>query len=193
MKWNQIWWGTMLVCQTAVLSGCTSVLWDKNTFARAYEPAQPANLRLFYSDQEQDVLVQYDEARDGQAPIRHRAYYADRNSERVNNRHKPRFTSPPDGRNLHPIPITSVPGTSAPPSLRGLCATSPREGDSFTLYSNGEALESYILPKYVGASRRVKQVLLTPFAITIDCTIVGAFIAYYWGPYALSALEGKSL
>ncbi len=183
----------LLICQTVFLSGCTSVLWDEKTFAHSYEPAHPTNLRLFYSGQERELLVQYDEARDGDAPIRHRAYYADRNAERVNNHRKPSFISAPDFQNLHPIPISNIVTAPVPASFQGLCAASPSEGDSFTLYSKGEKLESYNLPRYVGTSRRVKQVLLTPFAVVIDCTIVGAVAAYYWGPYALYALNGKSL
>ena len=84
-------------------------LWDRNTFAHSYEPANPANLRLFYSDEKRDVLVQYDEARDGAAPSRHRNYYADQNAERVNNHRRPHFTSIPDQQNLHQIPITNAP------------------------------------------------------------------------------------
>jgi hypothetical protein len=101
--------------------------------------------------------------------------------------------SAPDWQTLHPIPVSNTLTSPVPLAFEGLCAASPTEGDSFTLYSNGEALESYSLPRYVGASQRVKQVLLTPFAVVIDCTIVGAVAAYYWGPYALSALNGKSL
>ena len=64
MKGNQLWWLMLLICQMVFLSGCTSVLWDEKTFAHTYEPARPTNLRLFYSTQERELLVQYDEARD---------------------------------------------------------------------------------------------------------------------------------
>src|SRR6266853_670298 len=112
MKMNRHWWVALLVCQKAFADECTSIfctakLWDKNTFAHSYEPAQPANLRLSFSDQKQDVLVEYDETRDGTL-FRHRAYYADRNVRRVNNHRKPRFTSVHDWQNLHPIPVTNA-------------------------------------------------------------------------------------
>lgn len=193
MKRNRLWWPMLLICQTLFINGCTSVLWNKNTFAHYYEPAHPTNLRLFYSSQERELLVQYDEARDGDAPVRRRAYYADRNAERVNNHCKPSFTSAPDWQTLHPIPISNIVTAPVPTSFQGLCAASSSEGDSFTLYSKGEKLESYNLPNYVGTSRRLKQVLLTPFAVVIDCTIVGAVAAYYCGPSMLSALNGRSL
>jgi len=196
MKRNLLSWAILLGCQTILLSGCTSALWDKNTFAHSFEPAKPANLRLFYSDQRRDVLVQYDEARDGAAPIRHRSYYADQNAERVNNHQRPHFTSIPDQQNLHQIPITNAPAgaaAEAAASFQSLYATTLNDADSFTLYSKNEVLDSYILPSYASRSQRFKQVLLTPFAVTIDCTVVGAMGAIYWAPYALAGLSGKSL
>ena len=192
-KKQRLLWATLLVSQTVFLSGCTSVLWDERTFAHYYEPAKPANLRLFYSDQQRDVLVEYDEARDGAAAVQHRSYFADQNTERVNNRRKPHFTSVTDPQNLRPIPITNVLTASTAALFKGLYAANSNDGDSFTLYADDRMLDSYTLPRYVGASRRFKQVLLTPAAVAVDCTIVGAIAALYWGPMALSALSGKSL
>src|SRR5690349_8964922 len=107
MKRNMLCWAMLLASQTIFLNGCTTALWDKNNFAHSYEPAKPADLRLFYSDQRRDVLVQYDEARDGAAAVRHRNYYADQNAERVNNHRRPHFTSLPESQTLHQIPITN--------------------------------------------------------------------------------------
>jgi len=196
MKRNLLWRTILFVSQTILLSGCTSALWDKNTFYHSYEPARPANLRLFYSDEKRDVLVQYDEARDGAERVRHRNYYADRNAERVNNHRRPHFTSVPDQQNLHQIPITNAPAGAAaepPASFQGLYATSLGGADSFTLYSKDELLDSYILPRYAGRSQRFKQVLLTPFAVAIDCTVFGGIATLYYAPLALSSLSGKSL
>jgi hypothetical protein len=192
MKRNRCWWALLVLIQTLLLNGCTPLLWDEKTFAHSYEPAKPANLRLSYSNQKHDVLVAYDEARDGAEPIRHRSYFADQNAARVNNRRKPHFVRLHDGRPLQQIPITNSTLSAASPLFPGLYASSPSEGDAFTLYSKGEALESYDLPRYIGSSRRIKQVLLTPFAVAIDCTIIGAVAAVYWGPTALSAFSGKS-
>jgi hypothetical protein len=43
-------------------------------------------------------------------------------------------------------------------------------------YSGKEQLEAYKLPTYVGGSQTVKQIMLTPFAVAVDATIVGAVI-----------------
>jgi len=192
MKRNRLWWAILLVSQTILLNGCTSALWDNNTFAHSYEPAKSANLRLFYSDEKRDVLVQYDEARDGAAAVRHRNYYADQNAERVNNHRRPHFTSLPEPQTLHQIPITNELTALAPRSLQGLYAARADEENFFALYSKDEALDSYILPAYAGRSQRVKQVLLTPFAVAIDCTVFGAIFAFLYAPYALAGLNGRS-
>ena len=194
MKRNLFWWAILLMGQTILFSGCTSALWDKNTFYHSYEPARPANLQLFYSEEKRDVLVQYDEARDGAERVRHRNYYADQNAERVNNHRRPHFTSAPGLQNMHQIPITNAPaGAASSSSFQGLYATSLGGADSFTLYSKDELLDSYILPRYAGRSQRFKQVLLTPFAVAIDCTVVGGMATLYFAPLALSGLSGESL
>jgi hypothetical protein len=40
MKRNRLCWPMLLICLAVLLNGCTSVLWDKNTFAHSYEPAK---------------------------------------------------------------------------------------------------------------------------------------------------------
>jgi len=182
----------LLASQIILLCGCTTALWDKNTFAHTYEPAKPANLQLFYSAEKRDVLVQYDEARDGAAAVRHRNYYADRNAERVNNHRRPHFTSLPEPQTLHQIPITNELAALAPRSLQGLYAARTDEENFFALYSKDQALDSYVLPTYPGRSQRVKQVLLTPFAVAIDCTVAGAIATFLYAPYALAGLNGRS-
>jgi hypothetical protein len=56
-------------------------------------------------------------------------------------------------------------------------------------YSGKEQLEAYKLPTYVGDSQTVKQVLLTPFAVALDATIVGAGIGYYAAPGIFAGLS----
>ena len=55
------WPFMLLAIQTIFVSGCTTALWDRSTFAREYHPADPRNLRLYYSGERKDILVQYDE------------------------------------------------------------------------------------------------------------------------------------
>jgi hypothetical protein len=70
-----------------------------------------------------------------------------------------------------------------------LCAVARPYDNCFTLYSGREQLEAYKLPTYVGGSHTVKQVLLTPFAVAVDATIVGAIIGYYSAPGIFASLS----
>jgi hypothetical protein len=171
-----------------LLTGCTSVLWDKRTFAHDYRPANPANLRLFYSTDRKDILVQYDESRDG-GSIRPRCYWLEPNTVRVNRERKPHFVSASETRPLIPIPVMETPPSPPPPGLNGLYAVARHDDDFFSLYSGKEPPDPYKLPTYTASSQRVKQVVLTPFAVTIDATIIGAATSYYWAPQLLANLN----
>ena len=189
MKKINLWFLSLWVSQAVLITGCTSALWDKNTFAHYYRPASPPNLHLFYSNDHKDILVQYDERVDTDIQIHPRFYWLEPNNSRLEYQRKPRFVSAKQVQGLVPIPVTG--GQLDPPPLGadGLYAVTRRDGDLFTLYLQEKRLERYKLPSYIGASQTLKQVLLTPFAVVIDATIVGAVLAYYWGPQMLSALN----
>ena len=169
--------------------GCTPALWDKETFAHHYRPGSPANLRLSYSTERQDILVQYDESKDGDTTTRPRCYWLDPNTLRVNRNQKPHFVSAKAATGLAPIPVgEGAPGPRGP-GLKRLYARVTHEADFFTLYSGTEQLDPYKLPQYTGSSQRVKQVLLTPFAVAVDATIVGAVMAYWAAPGIFAGLS----
>jgi hypothetical protein len=68
------WLLALLTAQAMLLAGCaTSKVWEDGQFARFHEPATPSNLLLFESSQRGDVLVEYDEWRDGDDLSRRRA------------------------------------------------------------------------------------------------------------------------
>jgi len=179
----------MLVIQTILLSGCTSALWDKDTFAHRYGPANPANLRLFYSQERKDILVQYDEWRDADKKARLRCYWLESNRSRINRERKPHFVSAWESEGLILIPVSEAPPNPAPSGFMGLYAVARHDDGFFTLYSGKERLDPCKLPDYIGASRRVKQVLLTPGAVCIDATIIGAVFGYYAAPGLLAGLN----
>lgn len=168
--------------------GCTSVLWDSATFARQHRPATPADVRLFYSKERQDILVRYAESREGQTNSQPRCYWLEPNTIRVNREHKPHFVSPNATNGLTPVPVLAVaPAQTAAPSEQLYAVAG--EGDGFfTLYSGNEKMDPYKLPSYPCASQKVKQVLLTPFAVAVDLTIVGAIASYYAGPGLFASL-----
>src|SRR5438105_11245111 len=86
-----------------LLNGCaTPALWEEGRFARYHEPADSPNLRLFQSNQGPDILVEYDETREGSESVRHRAYWLEPNAERLTDRRKPKFVRVDRARSLQP-------------------------------------------------------------------------------------------
>src|SRR5215469_13643681 len=82
----------LLAAQALWLSGCaTSRLWEDGQFARYHEPAEEEKLELFYSPEKKDVLVEFNESREGSDRIHRRAYWVERNQSRTRDRRKPEF------------------------------------------------------------------------------------------------------
>jgi hypothetical protein len=52
----------LLIVQAPLWTGCTALLWERSTFSTYYHAAGPPNLQLYYSDERNDLLVQYDES-----------------------------------------------------------------------------------------------------------------------------------
>src|SRR5438552_4192539 len=110
MKLKSLHWAVCLTAQIALLGGCaTSKVWEQGQFARFHEPATPSNLRLFQSYPRGDVLVEYDEWRDGDEFIRRRAYWLAQNSARLQAGRKPQFVPSEQVSALAPIPAMEAP------------------------------------------------------------------------------------
>src|SRR6266446_2725658 len=101
----RLWLLALLTAHAMLLGGCaTSKVWEAGQFARFHEPAIPSNLILFDSSQRGDVLVAYDEWRDGDEKIRRRAYWLERNSARLKAHRNPQFVRDRHDAALSPIP-----------------------------------------------------------------------------------------
>jgi hypothetical protein len=171
-----------LVATVVLLNGCaTSKLWEEGQFARFYEPAKPANLQLFHARQGEAVLVQYDEANEGNESIRRRAYWLKPGHEPEKNGHQPRFVSVETARDLSPIPVIASPSAD-PPTGIGFYAIVETKGVSFSIRSGEQRLGPYELPVYQDASGKTKQMLLTPFTVIADLTIIGGVIVIICWP-----------
>jgi hypothetical protein len=180
----------LLAVLAPLLGGCaTGALWQEGRFARFREPATPPNLQLSYCTRVQDVLVQYDEAREQDTTISRRAYYLHMNLDRVESRRKPRFVPPARAVGLAPVPIRESSLIPTEASALGLYELFATNGYEFTLLSTNTTLGSYELPAYADSSGRVKQVLLTPLAVVADATIIGGIIAYLTLPESWGALN----
>ena len=186
MKEKQWLYSFLLVAAMIWLSGCaTSSLWEGGRFARFHEPGTPPNLQLFHSGQQEAVLVQYNETREGDDSVRRRAYWLEPGSEPARNPHKPSFVSVKTARRLSPIPVVDS-LDAAPFAHAGLYAVVATNGVDFSLRSGERNIGSYELPVYEDASGRMKQLLLTPPAVAADLTIIGGIIAAYCWPAGYS-------
>jgi len=109
-----------MACQAVLLSGCTSVLWEKERFARCHWPANPPGLRLFYSESARDVLAEYDEASEGTPAIQRRAYWLEPNALAVAAGQQPRFVSVTNAQDLVAVPVTDNLASPPPSAYHGL-------------------------------------------------------------------------
>jgi hypothetical protein len=185
------WPFVLLTVQIIFVSGCTSVLWDRSTFARDYHPADPANLHLYYSNERKDILVHYDELNVTDKKVQPRFYWLEPNATRINDHRKPQFVSARASEDLIPILLSESQPDFALPDSKTLYAVSKPKEHLFALYLGPEQVDLYWLPDYRGSSQRVKQVLLTPFAVAVDATVIGAVVCYVNAPSILSGLNRR--
>jgi len=173
--------------------GCTSELWDQKTFAHHYQPADPNNLRLFYSSKQQDILVQYDELKDPENTTRTRSYWLGQNMLRENPDREPHFVSAKKSRGLTPITITETPPPATLSDSLKFYAVARHGDDFFTLYSGDAPPDPYELPKYKDPTQKVKQIALTPLTVGVDATVFGKICGlcacYYALPQILMSLN----
>jgi hypothetical protein len=159
--------------------GCTSDLWRDDRFVYYYQPAVPSHLQLYYSDQRKDILVKYDEFTDRSSRIRSRCFWLEPNVSRISREQAPHFEAARTSRNLVSIPVIASESDPIPPSPAGLHAVGRPDDYIFVLYDKERLMDNYALPRYKSSSQRVKQVLLTPFAVAVDLTIIGAVVFSY--------------
>jgi hypothetical protein len=162
--------------------GCTtSLLWEQGRFANYHQPANPANLSVFHSERDNDLLIQYDESCESNGSIRRRTYWAGRNKDRVRDRRQPRFISADEahGGSLEPVEMTGDGLNDPSQKVRAVHST---KDQTLTVIASGGEVTHCQLPVYADASGRVKQVLLTPLTVAADLTIIGGVIGYYCLP-----------
>jgi hypothetical protein len=183
----------VLAVQAILLTGCvTAKVWEPHNFAGFHEPAEPANIQLFYSSQAHDVLVEYDEKVGHKGATRRRAYWLEQNQGKEGKEERPHFVSVKQAEGLQPIPVaTSIENAQSYPGI-GLFATSTNSF-GFQLYGTSENQETgslakatilgdHELPAYYDSAGRRRKIMLTPPAVVADLSIIGgcaAIIAAY--------------
>jgi hypothetical protein len=178
----------VLAVQAILLTGCvTAKVWEPHNFAGFHEPANPANVQLFYSNQRQDVLVEYDEKVGHKGHTRRRAYWLEQNQAKEGTEKHPHFVSLKQGQGLSPIPvIESIEKTNSLTNI-GLFALSTNSF-GFQLYGSSEnqnneslakatLLGDHELPAYYDSAGRRRKIMLTPPAVLADASIIGGYAA----------------
>jgi hypothetical protein len=75
------------------------------------------------------------------------------------------------------VPVTDTLTNPPPSAYQGLYAVVATDNLSFSLCPGQKEPAVYGLPVYfTGSGQRVKQVLLTPFAVATDLTVVGGVV-----------------
>ena len=175
----------VVFCLMPWMTGCDSLtgrLWGRDLGENDYQAAQEPDLKLSQTPDRKDVLVQYDEMRDKDAKIRHRAYFLYADDEIIKSGKKPRFLTAAAASKVQGAPLTIGYATNLSPAggmtLRAVLA---EDKHHFTLVSNGSEIGTYQLPDYT-RHNPCAQVALTPAAVTGDviicASVVGIFVLY---------------
>jgi hypothetical protein len=188
MKAKALFGIAVLALQTMLLTGCvTAKVWEPHNFAGFHEPANPAKVQLFYSNQRQDVLVEYDEKVGHKGATRRRAYWLEQNQAKEGKEDRPHFVSLKEAQGLQPIPVAvSIEKAESYPGI-GLFATATTSF-GFQLYggsenqSNGSLtkvtiLGDHELPAYYDSAGRRRKIMLTPPAVLADASIAAGYAA----------------
>ena len=159
-------------CQSAGNGPLTCRLWDNG--ARSYcEPVANPGLTLSEVPSQKDILVEYNAISDQHDGIRRLAYYLEANQKRVEAGKAPHFVNP---KRCHDL-------TAIPNSISTNCyVLTSTNGQTFTLYRQGNEPESFKLPIYRDDHNTLVRAGLTPFAVVGDAAVVGTcaavFVAY---------------
>jgi hypothetical protein len=178
----------LLAILAILLTGCvTAKVWEPHNFAGFHEPANPANVQLFYSSQLQDVLVGYDEKVGDKGASQRRAYWLEQNQAKEGKEERPHFVSLSHAEGLQPIPIAASLEKTDPLRSIGLFAITTnsfgfqlygtRENTNNASLANATMLGDHELPAYYDDSGRRRKIMLTPPAVLADLSIVGGIAA----------------
>lgn len=175
-------------CESARNATLTGKLWD-NFAIDHREPAGNANLRLFHTSDQKDVLVRYDEERESNGTINQRAFLLMANEERMNAGKKPLFLSVHRAAKIEALPLATISSIDSNSiNKEDLQAIIAPDGHQFTLVSHGREIGSYYLPTYSTAGNKFAVAVLLPAAVAGDVTVFGTIFGAYAGACVLHGM-----
>jgi hypothetical protein len=169
--------GLLSGCQSSGDWSLTYKLWNNEALHAFKMPASEPRIQLFADERQSDVLVVYDELAENSGAIRRRAFFVNRNLDRMRAGRKPRFVRPKASDGLKPIPLIPA-GSSEKVPASGLSVVMKSNQQEFVVHSDGRELGPVSLPTY-GSTGSFTKGLLTPLAVTGDTLIVGTVVGLY--------------
>jgi hypothetical protein len=157
-------------------SGCTVALWQNPNLEAWNTPANDPHLHLFQAQPHGDILVVYDEYAERSGTAHTRAYWLNENEKLIENRRAPHFVHTNSVFCLPAVPVFPSPPDRTP--VPATYAMADISGQSFTLYSDNDPPASHDLPHYNDGKGKVEKFFLTPAAMTVDATLLGAMLGY---------------
>jgi hypothetical protein len=181
----------MLVALLPVWGGgcATSALWSNGNLEDCRMPETGASLRLFNAPQKNDLLVVYKEYSERTGRVRPRAYWVKENEPRIKRGKTPAFVDKQFAVGLVPVTVYQL-GSSIPTQPILPYAIVGTNGASFTFFSVGKFPCSYnFLPVYNDGWGKYEKIVITPFAVTADLTIIGGVAVVYVGYWYAASLS----
>ena len=169
---------TLLLILPLLASGCmTHKLWTESALDEWNRPADNSDLRLFRDERRDDLLAVYDEYSERHETTQTRAFFLNQNQKLLAKNVRPHFVNVKSAGGLTPVPMFSFAPTN---SLEKFYAITATNGTSFDIFSGGRKISSNQLPTYNDGTGQWERIAWTPVAVTMDLTIIGGAIGYWW-------------
>lgn len=170
---------SLLLCLAGCSSGnygLTHALWTRFDNRKFCMPAPDPRLELRDATSKKEILVIYDELDEKKDAIERRAYYSEENRSRIQGHRQPLFVSQTNALMLAPVPVVTTQADTKAARELPIYATRAGNRQQFVVYQSGVPQCTNDLPFYPRTSDTATKVILTPFAVAGDATIVGFFV-----------------
>jgi hypothetical protein len=163
-----------LVASLLFVTGCaapkygfTLPMWHEARVRHSIQPTSEPEVLFFDTADHRDILVQYNEFSPRDGSVR-RAYFVNANRARIQVGKKPRFVRPFVANQLASIPVFNADCLSATSVNAATYVVIARDKREFTIYRDGERMETGAFPVYSKRSGIGTRLALTPVAIAAD-------------------------
>ena len=158
----------------ALQTGCTVALWkDTGHWDACKTPAQPNQLQVFEDPRKKDFLVVFEQESERTDAVRKRAYYLYASESDIERRKRPHFVSVRNSTGLAQVPVFQ---SADARTLGKPFIVSANDDIRFVLHSKDGEVTSHMLAVYSDKIGQTERIALTPVAVVVDATVIGAII-----------------